>query len=211
MYLFLLCEDSPGFDRRFSNKIYHFQKALLLLSPSLCPQELKPYCRKFILIQVIPQAMALFQIFYKPHAPAGKMLCWFKSSVGSRARKINRRFPRRKSVSKGLNHIWQANLVDMQAIQKENAGRRYLLMVIDVFSRRASAKAIKSKQPHHVIEAFSLILCEARAHPNFYTWTGGGNLPIDNLGISWKRNLSFFTTHLTLKLNVLQSKGGTAH
>ena len=82
-------------------------------------------------------------------------------------RKINRRFPQRKFVSKGLNHIWQADLVDMQAIQKENAGRRYLLTVIDVFSRRASAKAIKSKQPHHVIEAFSQILREAAAQPKF--------------------------------------------
>ena len=82
-------------------------------------------------------------------------------------RKIIRKFPRRKFLSKGLHHMWQADLVDMQAIQKENAGRRYLLMAIDVFSRQAFAKAIRTKKPEEVITAFALILREAGTKPKF--------------------------------------------
>ena len=63
--------------------------------------------------------------------------------------------------------MWQADLVDMQAIQKENAGRRYILMAIDVFSRQAFAKAIRTKKPEEVISAFALILREAGAKPKF--------------------------------------------
>ena len=63
----------------------------------------------------------------------------------------------RKFFSKGIHHMWQADLVDMQAMQKENAGRRYLLTAIDVFSRQAFAKAIRTKKPDEVITAFALI------------------------------------------------------
>ena len=61
----------------------------------------------------------------------------------------------------------QADLVDMQAIQKENAGRRYLLTAIDVFSRRAYAKAIRTKKPDDVIGGFTQILREAGTKPKF--------------------------------------------
>lgn len=61
-------------------------------------------------------------------------------------RKIIRKFPRRKTISKGLYHIWQADLADMQAISPENRGMRYILTVIDVFSRYAFAVPIKSKR-----------------------------------------------------------------
>ena len=81
--------------------------------------------------------------------------------------KIIRKFPRRKFLSKGLHHMWQADLVDMQAIQKKNAGRRYLLTAIDVFSRQAFAKAIRTKKPEEVITAFALILREAGTKPKF--------------------------------------------
>ena len=73
-------------------------------------------------------------------------------------RKIVRKFPHRKFVSKGLNHIWRSDLADVQAIRKENNGKQFLLTSIDVFSRQAYAQAIKSKKPDDVIAAFNNIL-----------------------------------------------------
>ena len=78
-----------------------------------------------------------------------------------------RKFPRRKFVSKGLNHIWQSDLADVQAIRKENNGKRFLLTAIDVFSRQAYAQAIKSKKPDDVIAAFNNILKQAKTRPKF--------------------------------------------
>ena len=82
-------------------------------------------------------------------------------------RKIVRKFPRRKFVSKGLNHIWQSDLANVQKIQKENNGRRFLLTAIDIFSRQAYAQAIKSKKPADVIAAFNKILKQAKTKPKF--------------------------------------------
>lgn len=47
---------------------------------------------------------------------------------------VCRRFKRRKIYSRGIDYLWQANLVDMSHLAKNNEGYRYLLTVIDVFS-----------------------------------------------------------------------------
>ena len=82
-------------------------------------------------------------------------------------RRIIKKFPRRKFISKGLNHIWQADLIDMSAIKKENKGMTFLLTCIDLFSRQAYARAIKTKRPIDVIKAFKQILKQASSSPTF--------------------------------------------
>lgn len=82
-------------------------------------------------------------------------------------KKIVRKFPRRKTLSKGLHHIWQADLADMQAISKENRGMRYILTVIDVFSRYAWAIPIKSKKSECIIKAFDKIFRQSKVKPRF--------------------------------------------
>ena len=44
-------------------------------------------------------------------------------------------FPKRKVYVNGIDKIWAADLVEMQAFSKFNRGVRYLLTVIDVFSK----------------------------------------------------------------------------
>ena len=49
-----------------------------------------------------------------------------------------RNFPRRHVVIKhGIADLWQAHLVEMQAYSRENSGMKYILCVIDVFSKYA--------------------------------------------------------------------------
>ena len=44
-------------------------------------------------------------------------------------------FRKRKVVVNDIDEIWAADLVDMQSFSKFNNGIKYLLMVIDVFSK----------------------------------------------------------------------------
>lgn len=60
-------------------------------------------------------------------------------------RKVVTRFPRRKVLVRGPNHQYQADLMDYQAIARENDGFHYLLTVIDCFSRFATIIPIKNK------------------------------------------------------------------
>lgn len=65
-----------------------------------------------------------------------------------------RTFPRRRVIVGGINDQWQADLADMQMLASENQGYRYILMIIDCFSRKAWARALKDKSGKSVASAF---------------------------------------------------------
>ena len=48
---------------------------------------------------------------------------------------IRRKFQKRRVLVNGIDKIWAADLMDMQAFSKLNRGVKYLLAVIDVFSK----------------------------------------------------------------------------
>ena len=70
---------------------------------------------------------------------------------------VRKRFPRRRTYSKGIGDLFQADLVDMSALARQNDGNRYLLTCIDVFSKRAWAIPLKTKSAESVKEAFEKI------------------------------------------------------
>ena len=70
---------------------------------------------------------------------------------------VRRRFARRKIYSRGIDYLWQADLVDMSHLVEENDGYRYLLTVIDVFSKQAWVKKLKKKDGKSVTDAFDEI------------------------------------------------------
>lgn len=66
-------------------------------------------------------------------------------------------FPRRHYVMRGVNDTFQADLVEMIPWSNQNNGYRYILMVIDVFSKLAWAKELKNKTGEEVSKAMSSI------------------------------------------------------
>ena len=78
-----------------------------------------------------------------------------------------RRYVRNPTYVAGIDAQWQADLADMQAITRQNTGARYLLTVIEVFSKYAWVAPVKSKDAAAVTEAFRQILnAAAPRHPN---------------------------------------------
>ena len=69
-------------------------------------------------------------------------------------RLVRNRFRRRRTYAKGINDLFQADLVDMSAMARQNDGNRYLLTCIDVFSKRAWAVPLKNKSGETVKAAF---------------------------------------------------------
>lgn len=76
-----------------------------------------------------------------------------------------KKFRRRKYVSRGINHQWQADLMDMQKYSRENNGFRYVLIAIDIFSRKAYAMPVKSKHGTSIALAFDSLFEDTR--PNY--------------------------------------------
>ena len=82
-------------------------------------------------------------------------------------RPARRRYVRNRTYVAGIDAQWQADLAYMQAIARQNKGARYLLTVIDVFSKYAWVAPVKSKDAAAVTEAFRYILnVAAPRHPN---------------------------------------------
>ena len=61
---------------------------------------------------------------------------------------------KKKSFSGFKDNIWGADLADMQLICKFNKGFRFLLCVIDIFSKYAWAVPLKDKKGISIVNAF---------------------------------------------------------
>ncbi|XP_044737078.1 uncharacterized protein LOC123299015 [Chrysoperla carnea] len=78
-------------------------------------------------------------------------------------------FKRRRVIIKGLDDLWQADLVEMGSYAKENNGYKYLLTVIDSFSKYARATPIKNKSSEAVCNAMIKIFQQGRIPKNLQT------------------------------------------
>lgn len=79
------------------------------------------------------------------------------SDVYTLNRNVVRNFERRKTYAGEVDQQWQADLADMQGQEKDNKGYKYILVVIDVFSRYLWCEALKSKSGDEVSKGFKKI------------------------------------------------------
>jgi hypothetical protein len=70
---------------------------------------------------------------------------------------IRYKFPRNHIVTSGIDSMWDADLADMQQISTSNDGVRYLLIVIDVFSRNVWVEPLQSKTGIHLVKAMTSV------------------------------------------------------
>ena len=98
---------------------------------------------------------------------------------------IIRKFKKRKVYSSFKDNIWGADLADMQLLSKFNKGFRFLLCVIDIFSKYAWVIPLKDKKGVSIVNAFQKILDDSKRRPN-KTWVDKGSEFYNN---SFKKGL----------------------
>lgn len=82
-----------------------------------------------------------------------------KSLIVSELHKPARKnYPRRQTVIKGLNDLYQADLVEMIPHSKTNGGFKYILTLIDCFTKVAYALPLKNKTGITVSEAMKTLI-----------------------------------------------------
>ena len=72
-----------------------------------------------------------------------------------------RKYTRNKTYVAGIDAQWQADLADMQGLARQNDGMRYILTVIDVFSKYAWCEPVRSKDAGAVANALKQVLQRA--------------------------------------------------
>ena len=75
---------------------------------------------------------------------------------------LRRKFKKHRVLGNGIDRIWAADLVDMQAFSKFNCGVKYLLGVIDVFSKYGWLIPLKDKMGKSVASALETIFKERK-------------------------------------------------
>ena len=105
-----------------------------------------------------------------------------------------------------IDQQWVADLVEVQLIAKQNKGFRYILVILDAFSKYAWAQPIKKKTGKDVTEAFAKILKSAQGSKPQILQTDAGkefyNQVFQNL--MKQHNIHHFSTHGDAKASIVE-------
>ena len=109
---------------------------------------------------------------------------------------IIRKFKKRKVYSSFRDNIWSADLADMQLLSKFNKGFRFLLCVIDIFSKYAWVVPLKDKKGVSIVNAFQKILDDSKRKPN-KIWVDKGSEFYNNSFKKWleDNDIKMYSTH----------------
>ena len=99
---------------------------------------------------------------------------WSQQLADELHKPMTKNFSKRKVVSNWIDKIWAADLVEMQKFSKWNKGIKYLLMVIDVFSKYGWIKPLEDKKTESVSKAFNETFKKSKRKPTML-WTDKGS------------------------------------
>lgn len=119
-------------------------------------------------------------------------------------------FPRRKYVMYGIADTLQADLIEMQPYKAQNRGHRYILIVIDVFSKMAYAEPLKDKTGESVTQAMSSIIRKVQQHnpyhhiKNLHTDDGKEFFNIAMKRLLEKFQINHYSTFSPMKASIVE-------
>ncbi len=114
-----------------------------------------------------------------------------------------KKFRREKVKVSGIDDLWQVDLVDVSKLSRENKGHKFLLTVIDVFSKHAWVQPLINKTGESILSAFKKIV-KARK-PNKIQSDKGTEF-LNSLVQKYFKSLDihFYTTNSELKASVVE-------
>lgn len=112
-------------------------------------------------------------------------------------------FERRRVIIKGWNDLFQADLVEMLPYSKINKGYRYILVVIDVFSKFVWAYPCKSKSAKDVTAAMKKVLCD-RVPKNLQTDMGKEFFNKEFRTLMEKYSINHYSSFSIMKASIVE-------
>ena len=97
---------------------------------------------------------------------------------------IIRKFKKGKVYSQIKDNIWGVDLADMQSLSRKNKGIKYLLCVIDLYSKYAFVIPLKDKKGISILNAFDKIIKQYNRKPN-QIWVDQGGEFYNNIFKKW--------------------------
>ena len=88
-----------------------------------------------------------------------------KQDVYTSHHPILRRFARKRIITRGIDDIWDADLMDMTNLAEFNDGTSFLCIFIDIFSRQLIVIPMKNKSTNETLRAFKKAMKESQSQP----------------------------------------------
>ena len=109
---------------------------------------------------------------------------------------VIKKFNKRKVYSQFKDNIWGADLADMQSLSRKNKGIKYLLCVIDLYSKYAFVIPLKDKKGISIVNAFHKMLKQSERKPN-KIWVDQGSEFYNNNFKKWlsDNNIIMYSTY----------------
>ena len=129
---------------------------------------------------------------------------WTNNLAEELHKPVRKNFTKRFVFVRNSNDIWAADLIDLRSHSKKNDGMKYILMVIDVFSKYGWAVPIKFKTGSAVADAFKQIL-DTEAPPK-KLWVDEGKEFLNKImdRILKKHGIEIYSTHNDEKCSVVE-------
>ena len=104
-------------------------------------------------------AIMVYKFFDKTSVGSGINMIKSSSSIlaDELHKPIIKKFEKRKVYSQFKDNIWGEDLADMQSLSRKNKGIKYLLSVIDLYSKYAFVIPLKDKKGISILNAFNKI------------------------------------------------------
>ena len=164
---------------------------------------------------------ALKSIYYDPKHPASfssirklskasgfserKVKEWLKAQPTYTLHKMARKnYPTRKYITHNVDEQWQADLADVARIADKNNGNNFILTVIDLFSRYAWARPLKTKGGKEVAAAFESIFNEGRIPKRIQTDQGKEFENVHVRKLFRKHNIELFSVKSAYKAAMVE-------
>ena len=103
---------------------------------------------------------------------------------------VRKKMTHNKVKAVAVDNVWAADLGDFQNISKFNDGVKYILFVIDVFSKYLFVRTLKSKKGEEVANQFADIIIKSERKPALLHSDEGGEL--------WNSHMNKIMTELDI-------------
>ena len=120
-------------------------------------------------------------------------------------RRIVRNFERRSVLSRGVDDIWGADLVQMpDSLTEINNGYKFILTVVDATSKYAWAEGLKSKAGKEVAAAFRKIFATGRKPNKLWVDQGTEFYNADLQKLLRQKDIHMYSTQSELKVTIVE-------
>lgn len=115
-----------------------------------------------------------------------------------------RNYNRRRTIVYGIDDLWQGDLAEYQKFAKFNKGFKFILVVIDCFSKFLWTVPLKDKSAQSVKDGMQLILRGKRQPKNFQTDNGKEFYNKQFKDLMNKHNINHYSTFSTIKASMAE-------